>query len=399
MKTKLVDADFAHLAKSRVVWMLLTFISTFGALNFILDSFILSLGNRTGDVQSKPTQSIDSSPTLIPESDRLRETRNINWEAWETRSNINGTPAMEPLRIDSSSPGPAVLPSIPPTNSSVEADKNVTLSQSRTSNGFYIYSRPDRSGATIYGMLEAHAFSYFNNRPLLGTCFSRSEDDPKFYFKTNHERLITAIGLDNELRFECPVNNESQFLQISFIQNNPTGGIVRPEYLQYLRSKAKYPTNTTRGAVIHIRRGDINPCIRGGRSNFRYLPNLYYKLVIEKYIPPGINITIYSEHRSFEPWTDWSNFSRSIDLKIDTDITGVWQHMMTADFLVMSKSSFSVIPAMLNRHGKVIHTSFWHRPVDGWIAVSQDILNQTQLELSRLQRLYKNGTQCQSRAL
>jgi len=73
--------------------------------------------------------------------------------------------------------------------------------------------------------------------------------------------------------------------------------------------------------------------------------------------------------------------------------------MMTADFLVMSKSSFSFIPAMLNRHGKVIHTPFWHRPVGGWITVSQDILNQTRLELSRLQRLYKKGTQCQSRAL
>lgn len=171
-------------------------------------------------------------------------------------------------------------------------------------------------------MLEAHVFSYYNKRPL-GTCFSRSEDDPKFYFKTNHERLISAIGLDNELRFECPVNNESQFLEISYIQKNPTGGVVKPEYLQYLRSKVKYPTNTTRGSVIHIRRGDIDPCIRGGRSNFRYLPNLYYKLVIEKYIPPEINITIYSEHRSFEPWADWSNFSRPIDLKIDTEISGV----------------------------------------------------------------------------
>ena len=136
MESKSVKADFVHSLKSRaVVWLLITFISAFGAFTISLVSVSWESKSKWSHVESK---TIDSSPTVIPEAEQPRETRSDNRQPREVSSN-NGTPAKEPLRTDSSSSGPVVLPSISPTNSSVEAFNNATMSQSRTSKQWFLH--------------------------------------------------------------------------------------------------------------------------------------------------------------------------------------------------------------------------------------------------------------------
>jgi len=183
------------------------------------------------------------------------------------------------------------------------------------------------------------------------------------------------------------------------------------EWLEHVRSRANYgyrhesltasqnkPTTTaatatavggTAKAVMHIRRGDVHPC--SNSSYERYLPNWYYRTLIERSVLSSSaaaanlsSLTIYSESDSYEPWDDLLDEIRQLQreagngqqeqrqlqlsLRLDTpDLLGVWNDMMTADAFVMSKSSFSVVPAVLNRNeAGVVYTPFWHEPLPKW---------------------------------
>ncbi len=55
-------------------------------------------------------------------------------------------------------------------------------------------------------------------------------------------------------------------------------------------------------------------------------------------------------------------------------ITGVdpviaWSHMSTADLLLMGKSSFSYVSALLNKSGLIVGTPFWHAFPSNWYSV------------------------------
>lgn len=46
--------------------------------------------------------------------------------------------------------------------------------------------------------------------------------------------------------------------------------------------------------------------------------------------------------------------------------------MANADYLIMSKSSFSFIAAIYNQSGNVVYQNFWHKPLSRWIRVIPD---------------------------
>ena len=46
--------------------------------------------------------------------------------------------------------------------------------------------------------------------------------------------------------------------------------------------------------------------------------------------------------------------------------------LATADILVMSRSSFSYLGAILNRNGIVLYHPFWHRSPSSWMTVGPD---------------------------
>ena len=48
------------------------------------------------------------------------------------------------------------------------------------------------------------------------------------------------------------------------------------------------------------------------------------------------------------------------------------RELATADILIMSRSSFSYVAAVLNRRGIVMYHPFWHRALSSWITVQPD---------------------------
>jgi hypothetical protein len=55
------------------------------------------------------------------------------------------------------------------------------------------------------------------------------------------------------------------------------------------------------------------------------------------------HVVVYSQSESFESWSDFASAcsQHNCTLRLDTDILEVWRGLLTADTLILSKSSFS----------------------------------------------------------
>lgn len=157
--------------------------------------------------------------------------------------------------------------------------------------------------------------------------------------------------------------------------------------------------------VIHIRRGDVSPCLDDGA---RYLPNQHYLEILKtlnhddddddpkaassssavrerkkktkKKAMEKDHVVIFSESRSHETWKD--DFD-GYDLRLDTPLEEAWNAMIMAETLILSKSSFSYVPAILNeRH--VIYTPFWYKPLPSWKVIDPNLVREATRQVQRM---------------
>jgi hypothetical protein len=132
--------------------------------------------------------------------------------------------------------------------------------------------------------------------------------------------------------------------------------------------------------VVHIRRGDVEPC----NHPQRYLPNVHYLNLIQHYLPTSQKavVTIYSQSKSYESFDIFRAHNYTVNL--DSPLSQVWKDIMSADVAILSQSSFSYVPATLNNE-TVVYTPFRHKPVTGWTVVEMDMLEAAVAESMSLQ--------------
>lgn len=247
----------------------------------------------------------------------------------------------------------------------------------------YSYAKKDRSGAVVQDMLLSHALAYQRNLTYGGAC---TVEKPQNHLDV-HLSVIQALGLEHILRFECPLQIEpSAFIEFDteFLHFSLGTVLWTPEWVAHIRSLQRGISgligidvdNKPFSVVVHIRRGDVYPC---GDTEFRYLPNSHYLATLREFSPE--TVTIFSEALSFESWDDFSQYN----LRLDSPHQEVWRAMMLADVLIMSKSSFSIVPAIFNRH-RVIFTPFWYTPLKylNWTIIDEDYMKTSTEELIRL---------------
>lgn len=158
--------------------------------------------------------------------------------------------------------------------------------------------------------------------------------------------------------------------------------------------------------VIHVRRGSNGADLLPGETTPRMLPNSYYfdrineirtrhcekveniELVVItdtpkedfKYTPLEFQLPLWSNEPRFQHGGVEIRGETFREFELDflskfTVIHGgdpilALRQMQDADFLVMSRSSFSYVGAILNSKGKVFYPpNFWHRPMKKWIKV------------------------------
>lgn len=130
--------------------------------------------------------------------------------------------------------------------------------------------------------------------------------------------------------------------------------------------------------AIHIRRGDI---VNGQGDNDQYLlrwqSDEYFETilstVIEKLKPiKPIAIYLFSQGDR-KDFPDFERFE-NIHFCLDMGAQDSFLHMVFADLLITSKSSFSYKPALLNDGIKICPRNFWHGypDNDNWILAEND---------------------------
>jgi hypothetical protein len=244
----------------------------------------------------------------------------------------------------------------------------------------YHPARLDRSGSVIYDMLLAHAYAYQNNMTYGGACFADITNGILDSLLV-HQSLVDAIGLPHVLHFSCPSNALGSISTIQWVERSTYSRfgtrIWTEEWLEHIRNTQSPPPpirNSPRAQlVVHIRRGDVSLC--DPETTDRYLPNSYYQKLIqeEQQLSTGdMEVTGYAEWNSTEGWKDDDFRSLIQTLRLDASPIEAWKVMMTADVLILSWSSFSIVPAIFNRHGRIVYTPFWIQPLPHWYMVDDD---------------------------
>ena len=241
-----------------------------------------------------------------------------------------------------------------------------------------------KSGAVIEDMLMAHAYSFHMNG-MYGGCCAQSGTNIE-----RHEDLLDAIGLKDALPFKCAKDykddssTKKKTISKDMYHTEDTR-IWTPAYVAYLKSLVKYPAKNEDEFVIvaHIRRGDVTPCRVKNLGYDRYLPNKHFLDLIDLYKRPGARVEIISESESFESLDEFREKGYIVNL--DEDLGEIWRTFVSADVVILSRSDFSMIPAVCAM-GQVVYTPFWHPPIRGWDRVPKEIMMETDVETDRLRR-------------
>lgn len=110
-----------------------------------------------------------------------------------------------------------------------------------------------------------------------------------------------------------------------------------------------------------------------------------HQLLIDKYSKDGFEnkVIIYSQSSSYEPFDEFKE--KGYELHIDEELSDVWTAALKSDVFIMSRSSFSFVPAMLAKNTtEVVYTPYWDKPLRGWNIVRDDVQSQSDAEFSRL---------------
>ena len=119
--------------------------------------------------------------------------------------------------------------------------------------------------------------------------------------------------------------------------------------------------------AVHIRRGDVTPsdCQRYTLDSsiittIGCITRACTKFDVE------YDITIYSQGKE----SDFSNFA-DCKLRLNLNPLDTLRALATAGLIVMAKSSFSYVAALLSE-GIVVYEPFWHTPRDRWVKAGDE---------------------------
>eukprot|EP00808_Paulinella_micropora_P030195 g75397.t1 len=217
----------------------------------------------------------------------------------------------------------------------------------------YTILRGDRYGAKIHDMLYAWSYCRLHNCHYTGTLGQDSQT----------ETLLRYLNVSwrgwKQKPSDCQELPLSEYRKEDFIK-------AAEPYFDELRRNVKHFRFQHETIVVHARRDDVSAAdaLRGTRAGrfLEVLKNLNN--------PPQKSVIIHSTNRGFDQEFRTAAQVHGWILKLDAPLESAWKDMIHADILVMSKSSFSFVPAFFNRH-TVIYQPFWHNPLSHWTIVAR----------------------------
>ncbi len=247
------------------------------------------------------------------------------------------------------------------------SDDSILLSKTRYRHliaGITCAGRDDGLGAQVHAVMSALLFSHVTGIPYYHTPFGSRQAKWESVFNLGRGYrlpprdipLIKGNAIRNGYNGPAAIVWQTHFHR--FTDKNPDGYL---RILESLRSCLKIPAKSHDGTIIavHIRRGDVSQ-----NTPKRFTPNKtaakYIEIARRRY--PDARIRIFSQGDKSE----FEHLPRDCEFELNTDLAETLSNMISADCLIMSKSSLSYIAALLSR-GTIYYELFWHSPLSSWI--------------------------------
>jgi hypothetical protein len=226
---------------------------------------------------------------------------------------------------------------------------------------------PDGFGSLYHAFISAIAFCehmkyIYIHTPLVKVSRYSDVDLMNCFIGINNNSL-TQFPNEHDLFYEVPCS----FTVI--YSKNPevfyTSHVIETVRSFYYSTPKPHIENID--IAIHIRRGDISSI-----NNDRYTSNEIYKntIVYLKTIYPNYKITIFSEGNT----DDFKDLGiEPSQLKLNEDVLATFHSLVTAKILVIAKSSFSFVAALLNKNQVLYNDTSYLSPFSHWIDISNHI--------------------------
>jgi hypothetical protein len=245
----------------------------------------------------------------------------------------------------------------------------------------------DGAGSQIQRRLSIWAYCKLNNLEYVHTPFFKTEHnyekDESFeanwekFFNMSHDELKLGDVDSSHLSYVDSMNKY-------FDENSPdlydsVRDEFRKKYFMTKKPKLVFDENVTNIAV-HIRRGDlmtVHPKTRRRRfTSDEYFISVMTKLNEE--LSGNCKFYIYTQTPKIKGETqrqnnktdgdlfaNYRNSNMNIELIIDGCPFSDFHHLISADVLITSKSSFSFVPELFSTN-RVVYNRFWHEPKSYW---------------------------------
>lgn len=232
--------------------------------------------------------------------------------------------------------------------------------------------------AALFAEINGHEFAYA--RPQFDHLYSKEEVE-EFEKIINFEgKFVTSNGSEPKIN----IRNSYDFIEGNLDQVLETSSMKKIR--SYFKENKVNPFEPgTFNVAIHIRRPSIKPTIdvpsqNGGWGDTKSIRNFDVDQT-DRFTKNGHFLDIINSIRKSHPGAKFHIFSdgdpelfecfkaNDTTLHINTSLMDTYTRMVFSDILVMSKSSFSYVAALLREHGEVYYTPFWHRPASSWIKI------------------------------
>mmetsp|Transcript_21112 Transcript_21112/g.59018 ORF Transcript_21112/g.59018 Transcript_21112/m.59018 type:complete len:333 (-) Transcript_21112:40-1038(-) len=251
----------------------------------------------------------------------------------------------------------------------------------------------DGVGAVILNMLFAKALASQCGLQYIGSFPPRHQHlelarliglpEPLQELPAEAIRLARATHLTPEVESRGPWANATYYIHAIdlFLELDTSAKAVstlfHPGFRLKLRRTIRPPTGTlwsqptsSLRVAVHLRRGDAYQFPVGPGSVLRLQPNRYSLQILRcvRRIDPAAEFVIFSS----SPFGDAQGFMSGdfqqlgAVLRLDGPLQEAWSHFAWAEVLVLSRSSFSFVPALFAR-GVVVFDEFWHHPLVHWL--------------------------------
>lgn len=234
---------------------------------------------------------------------------------------------------------------------------------------FYtVKGKTDGFGTQYHAVISGMAFCEHMNYIYIHTPFVKIEHN------ADADLMNDFIGFNNNSLSQFPKQDD---LYIEEMYSGTVQYSINPQLfytlpvIQKIRSfydSTPKPHIKNIDIAIHIRRGDVSI----NENNDRYTSNDTYKNIIQylKMTHPNYEISIFSEGNV----DDFKDLGvEPSQLKLNGDIRYTFHSLVTAKILVIAKSSFSYVAAILNKNQVLYNETLYHTPFSHWINISDSL--------------------------